>query len=157
MQKAGLISGPQVARIFQASWERRGKQQKEQDSPYLGPSFQHTPVISSSYPEGARMQVKLWVSLHSLYAKCIILEKSQHPSVPFKIMQPAKGLSFQRLRFYRLVLRSGTWYFFCRRVTQVWFRIRFPVSLICYLLWLYKSEEGVERGGGTWDVETSRI
>ena len=49
------------------------------------------------------MQVKLWVSLHSLYAKCIILEKSQYPSVPCKIMQPAKGLSFQRLRYYRLL------------------------------------------------------
>ena len=31
--------GPQVARIFQASWDRNGKQQQEQNSPNLGPTF----------------------------------------------------------------------------------------------------------------------
>ena len=37
--RAGLKNGPQVARIFQASWGRSGKQQQKQNSPNLGTTF----------------------------------------------------------------------------------------------------------------------
>ena len=44
--RAGLKkSGPQVARIFQASWGRSGKQQQEQNSPNLGTAFWTIPVF----------------------------------------------------------------------------------------------------------------
>ena len=37
--RAGLKSGPQVAKSLQASWDRSGKQQQEQNSPNLGTTF----------------------------------------------------------------------------------------------------------------------
>ena len=49
MYRAPLIGGPQVPWMLQASWVRSSKQQQEQNSPNLGPTYWRSPVDRMSH------------------------------------------------------------------------------------------------------------